>query len=124
MRSLQPVIGLAFGGFGEWSKEVDTLIGQVAEIASAVPELLGCCHGPTQARGQYAWWARKHPHRECLREVSHCCHAALDRILLRRTETYAGDPEHYHMMDDSPDDPGVSSEWDSSRCDNGHCYLN
>ena len=28
------------------------------------------------------------------------------------------------LVGDSPDDPGVSSEWDSSRCDNGHCYLN
>ena len=54
MRSLPPVIGLSFGGYGEWSKEVDTLIGQLAEIASEVPERLGCCHGPTHARGQYS----------------------------------------------------------------------
>ena len=64
MRSLPPVIGLGFGGYGEWGKEVDNLIGQLAEIASQVPERLGCCHGPTQARGQYAQWARKHLHRE------------------------------------------------------------
>ena len=25
----------------------------MAEIASAVPERLGCCHGPTQAQGPY-----------------------------------------------------------------------
>ena len=37
LRSLPPVIGLGFGGYGEWSKEVDSLIGQLAEIASAVP---------------------------------------------------------------------------------------
>ena len=49
LRSLSPAIGLGFGGYGEWSKEVDSLIGQLAEIASAVPERLGCCHGPTQA---------------------------------------------------------------------------
>ena len=109
MRSLQPVIGLAFGGFGEWSKEVDTLIGQLAEIASKIPERLGCCHGPTQACGQYAQWARKHLHRESLREVSRCRHAALDRILLRPTETYAGDLELCRMMDDSPNGPGVAN---------------
>ena len=38
LRSLPSVIGLGFGGYGEWSKEVDTLIGQLAEIASGVPE--------------------------------------------------------------------------------------
>ena len=39
----------------------------------------GCCHGPTQARGRYAHWARSHLHREVLREVSRCRHAALER---------------------------------------------
>ena len=40
----------------------------------------------------------------------------LDRIplRLRPTGTYAGDPEQCRMMDDSPDDPGVSNAWDSS----------
>ena len=64
--------------------------------------------------GQYAQWARKHLHRESLREVSRCRHAALDRLLLRPTETYAGDPDHCRMMDDSPNDPGVANAWDSS----------
>ena len=114
LNSLPPVIGLGFGGYGEWSKEVDSLIGQLAEIASAVPERLGCCHGPAQAQGQYAQWARKHLHRESLREVSRCRHAALDRLLLRPTETFAGDPDHCRMMDDSPNDPGVANAWDSS----------
>ena len=83
LRLLPPVIGLGFGGYGEWRKvEVGTLIGQLAEIASAVPERPGCCHGPTQAQGQYAQWARKHLHRESLREVSRCRHAALGRLLL------------------------------------------
>ena len=41
-------------------------------------------------------------------------HAALDRLLLRPTETYAGDPDHCRMMDDSPNDPGVANAWDSS----------
>ena len=75
---------------------------------------LGCCHGPTQARGRYAHWARTHLHREALREVSRCRHAALDRMLHRPTETYVGDPEHCREMDDSPDDPGVANAWDSS----------
>ena len=68
---------------------------------------LGCCHGPTQARGRYAHWARTHLHREALREVSRCRHAALDRMLHRPTETYVGDPEHCHAMDDSPTTPAL-----------------
>ena len=40
--------------------------------------------------------------------------AALDRLLLRPTETYAGHPDHCRMMDDSPNDPGVANAWDSS----------
>ena len=75
---------------------------------------LGCCHGPTQARGRYAHWARTHLHREALREVSRCRHAALDHILHRPTEPSVGDPEHCREMDDSPDDPGVANAWDSS----------
>ena len=75
---------------------------------------LGCCFGPTQARGRYAHWARTHLHREVLREVSRCRHAALDRMLHRPTETYAGDPEHCRELDDSPDEPGVANAWDSS----------
>ena len=36
---------LDFGAFGEWSSEVDTLIGQLTEIASEVPGRLGCYRG-------------------------------------------------------------------------------
>ena len=32
LASLPPVIGLGFGGYGEWSAEVGALIGQAAEI--------------------------------------------------------------------------------------------
>ena len=85
----------------------------MADIASEVPESLGCCHGPTEARGRYAHWARKNLHRASLRELSRCRHAALDRTLLLPTETYAGDPEQCRRMDDSPDDPGISNAWDS-----------
>ena len=113
LASLPPVLGLGFGAFGEWSTEVDTLIGQMAEIASEVPERLGCCHGSEEARGRYAHWARKNLHRVSLRELSRCRHAALDRILLIPTETYVGDPEQCSRMDDSPDDPGISNAWDS-----------
>ena len=74
----------------------------------------------TQAQGQYAQWARKHLHRESLREVSRCRHAALDRLLLRPTETFAGDPDHCRMMDDSPNNPGVANAWDSSDARGAH----
>ena len=79
-----------------------------------MPERLGCCHGPAQAQGQYAQWARKHLHRESLREVSR------DRLLLRPTETFAGDPDHRRMMDDPPNDPGVANAWDSSDARGAH----
>ena len=82
--------------------------------SSSIFDFFFCCHGPTQARGRYAHWARTHLHREVLREVSRCRHAALDRMLHRPTETYVGDPEHCREMDDSPDDPGVATAWDSS----------
>ena len=45
---------------------------------------------------------------------SRCPHAALDRLLLRLTETCAGDPDHCRMIDDSANDPGVANAWDSS----------
>ena len=38
------------------------------KVAKKEPERPGCCHGPTQTRGQYAQWARKHLHRESLRK--------------------------------------------------------
>ena len=45
---------------------------------------------------------RKHLQRESLREVLRCRHATLDRIPLRPTETYANDPEHCRVVNDSP----------------------
>ena len=51
-------------------------------------------------------WARKHLHRESLRELSRCRHAALGCILLRPTGAYAGNPGQCRMMvSDSPDPP-------------------
>ena len=38
LASSPPVIGFGFGGCGDWSREVDTLIGQIADIAPAVPD--------------------------------------------------------------------------------------
>ena len=84
---------------------MDTLIGQVADVASAVPERLGYCHAPTQARGRYAHWSQLY--RVTLREVSRCRHAALDHMLHRPSETYVGDPEDCQAADGSPDDPGI-----------------
>ena len=89
-------------------------IGQIAEIAPAVPGRLGCCHGPTQALGRYAYWARTQLHRVALREVSRCRHAALDYMPHRPSETYAamGDLEdYYRAADDSSDDSGIT--WDT-----------
>ena len=105
LASLFSVTGLGFGRCGEWSREVDTLIGQVADVASAVPERLGYCHAPTQARGRYAHWSQLHL--VALREVSRCRHAAIDHMLHRPSETYAGDPEDFEAAGDSPDDPGI-----------------
>ena len=42
------------------------------------------------------------------------------RLLLRPTETFAGDPDHCRMMDDSPNDPGVAHAWDSSDARGAH----
>ena len=70
--------------------------------------------GARPVRALAELWARTHLHREVLREVSRCRHAALDRMLHRPTETYAGDPEHCRELDDSPDEPGVANAWDSS----------
>ena len=47
---------------------------QMADIASDVPERLGCCHGPAEARGRYARWAQKHLHRAGLREHVYITH--------------------------------------------------
>ena len=38
--------------------------------------------------------------RGSVREITRCRHAALDRVLHRPTETYAGDPEHCRMPHD------------------------
>ena len=51
------------------------------------------------------------------REVYRCRHAALGRLLLRPTETFAGDPDHCRMIDDFPDDPPVANASDTGSSD-------
>ena len=82
----------ALGPSASGVQSADTLTGQMADVASEVPERLGCCHEPMEARGRYAHWAREHLHRASLRELSRCRHAALDHILLLPTEALARDP--------------------------------
>ena len=38
----------------------------------------------------------------------------------RGKKTFAGDPDHCRMMDDSPNDPGVANAWDSSDARGAH----
>ena len=46
LRSLPPAIGLGFGGYGEWSKGVDTLIGKLAEIRYRLSPLAPVSENP------------------------------------------------------------------------------
>ena len=45
LASLPPVLGLGFGAFGEWSSEVDTLIGECC-CARGIPPLREFSPGP------------------------------------------------------------------------------
>ena len=92
LASMPPVIGLAFGACGEWSTEVDKIVGHIADTGSLLPERFGCCHGAEQARGVIAQWARTHLSRTVIRETARVRHAALD-IALGRTSSFAGDAE-------------------------------
>ena len=47
-------------------------------------------------------------------------HAALDRTTLRPTETHAGDPDHFGMIGDSPNDPDVANAEGSSDARGAH----
>ena len=64
-------------------------------------------------QGVCALGARTQLHRVTLREVSRCRHAALDHMLRRPSETYAGDPEDCRAADDSPDNPGITNAKDT-----------
>jgi hypothetical protein len=50
LESLSCVMGLAFGFFREWSREVNSYIGEAAKVGSRVPERFRCCHGVEQAK--------------------------------------------------------------------------
>ena len=48
-RSRPGIKGLAFGFYGDWSREVDNFIAEVAKKGGSTPERFGCCHGVEQA---------------------------------------------------------------------------
>ena len=93
---------------------MDKLIGQMAELGGQHPERFGCCHGSQQARGPVAMWAKRHLHREVARETVRCRHQALDRILLRPSSSFAGDPEECRRADGGPDEPGIGNVFESA----------
>ena len=66
------------------------------------------------ARGPVAMWARRHLHREVARETVRCRHQALDRILLRPSSSFAGDPEECRRADGGPDEPGIGNVFESA----------
>ena len=56
----RPVIkGLAFGFYGDWNREVDDFIAEVAKKGGSIPGRFGCCHGAEQATGVVSSWARE-----------------------------------------------------------------
>ena len=58
-RSMPVIRGLAFGFYGDWSREVDDFIAEVAKKGGSVPGRFGCCHGVEQATGAVSSWARE-----------------------------------------------------------------
>ena len=105
LASMPPVIGLAFGACGEWSTEMDKIVGHIADTRSRLPERFGCCHGAEQARGVIAQWARTHLSRTVMRETARVRHAALD-IALGRPSSYFGDADAFRRADGTPTAPG------------------
>ena len=61
-----------------------------------------------------AMWAKRHLHREVARETVRCRHQALDRILLRPSSSFAGDPEECRRADGGPDEPGIGNVFESA----------
>jgi hypothetical protein len=106
LETLGPVIGLAFGAYGEWSRQVDEFITDAAFVGSLVPEEFGCCHGTEQARGVIVSWARTRLARVSLREAAHVRIAALAATLgVGAADQRAG------QGNERPDTTAV---WDSS----------
>ena len=56
----------------------------------------------------------RHLHREVARETVRCRHQALDRILLRPSSSFAGDPEECRRADGGPDEPGIGNVFESA----------
>jgi hypothetical protein len=80
LRAYPPVVGLAVGAYGEWSKTMDRFISDVAAKGSEIPERFGCCHGPEHAQGVIASFARTLLGRTALRGVARLRLKALDAI--------------------------------------------
>ena len=80
-RSRPGIKGLAFGFFGEWSREVDDFIAEVAKNGGSTPERFGCCHGVEQATRVVSSWARERIGRLALRESAMAIEVALDIAL-------------------------------------------
>ena len=81
LRSRPGIKGLAFGFFGEWSREVDDFIAEVAKNGGSTPERFGCCHGVEQATRVVSSWARERIGRLALRESAMAIEVALDIAL-------------------------------------------
>ena len=81
LRSRPGIKGLAFGFFGEWSREVDDFIAEVARNGGSTPERFGCCHGVEQATRVVSSWARERIGRLALRESAMAIEVALDIAL-------------------------------------------
>jgi hypothetical protein len=105
--SLPRVRAVVFGGYTEVSKSVDALCGEVATIGSEIPERFGCCHGADQAKGLVAQWFRRNLFREVARETVRCRHQALDLLLHRPSEAWAGSPDECNRMNGGPGEPGT-----------------
>ena len=77
-----PVVRLAVGAYGEWSRTMGRFISDVAAKGSEVPvpERFGCCHCPEHAQGVIASFARMLLGRTALRGVACFRLKALDAI--------------------------------------------
>jgi hypothetical protein len=105
LQSHPPVVGLAVGAFGEWSKTMDRFISDLAAKGSEVPERFGCCHGSEHARGVIAGFARTLLGRTALRGVA--------RLRLKALEAVTNKSEQSHTPGFA-DAAGAGNAWDAS----------
>ena len=73
--------GLAFGFYGDWSREVDDFIAEVAKKGGSTPGRFGCCHGVKQATRVVSSWVRERIGRLALRESAMAIEVAPDIAL-------------------------------------------